>query len=125
MIRRIRGMVAVTAALGLAVAACAEDPLSDLDGNPAAIATSATQIVVTVGDTAALTASVIDGRTTPLTQPVTFAACAGTIAVANDASYDPVPATSFRALVIGVSADSTCVNLSGGGLQSQVTVIVP
>ena len=123
MIRRIRGMVAVAAALSLA--ACAEDPLSDLDGSPAAIATTATKLRVAVGDTVKLTASVIDGRSTPLSDPVTFSACAATVSVAVDLSYVPVPVTSFRANVIGVSADSTCVNLSGGGLQSQVTVVVP
>lgn len=124
MIRRIRGMVAVVAALGLA-AACAEDPLSDLDGAPAAIRTSATQLFVSVGDTTSLTASVIDGRTTPLSDPVTFSACAASVTVVPDPSYQPVPVTSFRALVIGNSAATTCVNLSGGGLQSQVAVTVP
>lgn len=120
--RRIRGLVAAVAAFGLA--ACAQDPLSDLDGSPTAISTSASRMVVSVGGTGLLTASVLDGRSTPLALPVTFAACDASVSVAADATYHPVPATSSRAVVTGVTADTSCVNVTGSGLTAQVTVIV-
>lgn len=124
MIRRIRGMVAVVAALGIA-AACAEDPLSDLDGGPASIAATFSTITLTLGDTGTLTASVLDGRSTPLTIPVTFTACTPATTVTLDPSYAPVPVTSSQALVIATQEAPACVELTGGGLTDTVNVVIP
>jgi hypothetical protein len=122
--RRIRGLLAAVAALGLFAAACAEDPLSGLDGSPAGVRTDVAFVTVDVGDTVYVVASVIDGRSIPLTTEVAFAACDASITVAADASYDPYPKTAFRAIVVGVSAGTTCVNATGGGQSAEVDVEV-
>ncbi len=124
MIRRIRGPLGIVVALGLLAAGCAKDPLADLDSTPAAIRATFSNIVVKVGNTAALRASVIDGRTTPLSIPVTFTACDASISVVADTAFNPVPPTASQALITGVTADTSCVNLAGGGQQATVGVIV-
>ena len=122
--RRVSSWLGVVAAVSLLAPGCKSDPLSDLDGSPAAIVTSFTDLVVAVGASTSFTASVVDGRSTPLLETVTFSACDAKVTAATDPNYNPVPATSFKATVSGVSAGTSCVNVSGGGLQAQVNVTV-
>lgn len=122
--RRVSSWLGVVAAVSLLAPGCKSDPLSDLDGSPVAIVTSFTDLVVAVGDTTNFTASVVDGRSTPLAETVAFSACDAKITAGTDPSYNPVPATSAKAQVIGVSAGASCVNVTGGGLQAQVKVTV-
>jgi hypothetical protein len=121
--RRLFGALGAIAVLTLA-GGCAEDPLSDFDGNPAAIVKNFNYLQLSQGDSIAVTASVVDGRATPLLEPVTFTACSNDINVVEDTSYHPVPATSARAIVIANTANASCVVVEGGGLEDTIDVAV-
>jgi hypothetical protein len=122
--RRVFGMLGAMAVLVVSVS-CKDDPLSDLDGKPAAIVKQFSQMHIAVGDSATFTASVVDGRSAPLAEPVTFSINGSPITVIDDPTYDPVPATSARARVKGVGADTAYVIIQGGGLRDSVRVLVP
>jgi len=64
----------------------------------------------------------VDGRSTPLATPVTATACSAEIIVAEDASYAPVPKTSQRFTVTGVTSGPSCVQMTAGGVVDSVTV---
>ena len=121
--RRVFGMLGAMAVLAVS-ASCKKDPLSDLDGKPAAIVKQFSQMHIAVGDSATFTASVVDGRSTPLDEPITFTGGGG-VTVTDDATYNPVPATSARAKVKAISADTVYVVIQGGGLRDSVRVFVP
>ena len=122
--RRLFGTLGVVAALVGPLAGCKSDPLSDLDGTPAAVVLNFSYLQLAVGGSASVTASVVDGRFTALEVPITFTACSADVSVATDTSYHPVPATSARANVTAVSANPSCVRVAGGGLQDTITVAV-
>lgn len=107
------------------LAGCKSDPLSDLDGTPVAIVKQFSQIHLAVGDSTTFTASVVDGRFTPLEKTITFSAGAAAVVVANDGTYAPVPPTSARAKVKAISADTTFVIIQGGGLRDSLQVLIP
>jgi hypothetical protein len=123
--RRLLGTLGVVAALVGTLAGCKKDPLSDLDGTPVAIVKQFSQIHLAVGDSTTFTASVVDGRFTPLEEAITFSAGAAVVAVSNDASYEPVPPTSQRAKVKAVSAGSAYVIITGAGLRDSVRILIP
>ena len=121
--RPLFGALGVAAVLSLTVGSCKNDPLSDLDnGAPAALVIDFTHLTLPVGDTVALTASVLDGRATPLVIPVSFAPCNAIVTTPLDTSYHPVPATSSRALVSASTWAPSCVVVTGGGFVDTVTV---
>jgi hypothetical protein len=120
--RRLLGTLSVMAALLGPLGSCKEDPLASLDGEPAAIVINLTHLDLPVGDTAAVTGRVLDGRATPLSIPLTFTACNAVVVAAVDTAYHPVPATSTRGLVIAVTPAPSCVVVRGGGLVDTVTV---
>ncbi|MBI1967067.1 MAG: hypothetical protein HYS40_03670 [Gemmatimonadetes bacterium] len=122
--RRVSGWLGVVAVVSLLAPGCKSDPLSDLDGSPTAIVTSFTDLTVSVGTSVTFTAQVVDGRSTPLETAITFSACDTKVTAGADATYDPVPRTSARAIVTGVSAGTSCVNVQGGGLTATVNVTV-
>lgn len=119
--RSLFGALGVIAAL-TAVVSCKEDPLSDFDGSPAHLVTDFNHLRLPIGDTIAVTASVLDGRASALPIPVTFTACNANVTAAVDTSYHPVPATSSRGLVIGNAAAPSCVVVRGGGLEDTIVV---
>ncbi len=126
---RISGLLGVMAALA-AAAGCKKDPTADLAGTPTAIqaefATLGDTLTFTPGNTGTFTAWVIDARFTRLVSDISFGACDATKAsVAADASYNPVPATSSRAIVSAVSPGNTCAVVSSGSLKPDtVTILV-
>lgn len=123
--RRLFETLGTLAALAVVtVAGCKKDPLSDLDGNPAAVLTNFSYLQLGIGDEASFTAQIIDARATPLAVPITFSPCTGDVTVTTDTSYHPVPATSARAIVTAVSANPSCVVVSGGGVSDTVVVAV-
>lgn len=113
------------AALVVLLGGCKTDPLSDFDGTPAAIVKQYSRIHLSVGDSTTFIASIVDARSVPLAETITFTSGAASVAVTDDASYDPVPATSQRAKVVAVSADTAFVFIEGGGLRDSVWIFVP
>lgn len=125
MTRRFFGFLGALTGLALVSGSCVDDPLADLDANPAAVVSSHTELTLTEGGAGfPVTASVVDGRSTPLSAPVTATPCDAAVSAVVDTSYHPVPATSARFIVSGVSPAASCVNLSGGGVTRTVDVTV-
>jgi hypothetical protein len=122
--RRLFGAFGATAVLTLTLGACKSDPFSDLDQTPAALVKDYTYLQINQGTGIAVTASVVDGRATPLPIPVTFSACNAVVSVAADTSYHPVPATSSRSIVTGVSTNPSCVVVQGAGFTDTIDVNV-
>jgi hypothetical protein len=124
MTRRVSGLLLGVAAAGVAALSCKSDPTSSLATNtPATISTSVSRLVVSQGDTGAFQASVMNAQLVPLTLPVTFTACSGTVGtvgVRGDTSYHPPVANKFQAAVAGVAIGPSCVVVSGGGLTDTV-----
>jgi hypothetical protein len=122
---RFSGLIGVLVGLGAMTVACKSDPLSDHDGTPAAISLDFAELDLAVGATANVTASVLDGRSLALEEPVTFTSrAAGTAGVAVDPTYAPNPATSSRAVVSALAAGATYVIATGAGLTDSVKVVV-
>jgi hypothetical protein len=123
--RRLFGTFGVIAALvASTVTGCKKDPLSDLDGNAAAVVTDFTSIQLAPGTSDTITARIVDGRFTPLAVPITFTACTSDLTVAPDPSYNPVPATSARVIITAVTANASCVVVSGGGISDSIAVAI-
>lgn len=120
--RRLFGAFGAIAVVALAFGSCKSDPLSDSDGTPAALVTDFSYLEVLVAGAQPVTAYVVDARSTPIEEPVTFTACSGVITVTPDTSYHPVPATSSRALVRGNTFGTSCVIVHGAGFEDTVQV---
>jgi hypothetical protein len=121
--RPLFGALGVAAVLSLTVGSCKNDPLSDLDnGAPAALVTDFSYLEVIIKDTLTITATVMDGRGTPLVAAITFTTCNAVAAVGIDTSYHPVPVTSTRAVVTGVTYGTSCVVAHGGGFSDTVQI---
>jgi hypothetical protein len=120
--RRLFGAFGVITLVALSGGSCKSDPLSDLDGVPDALVVDFNHLNIGVGDTATVTAEVLDGRAAPMEAPITFAACNGVVLAATDTSYHPIPATSARATVIAQTPAPSCVVVTGGGFTDTVTV---
>lgn len=122
---RVFGMIGVLAGLGLA--ACHQDPLSDLNGTPSTLALSVASLDLTIpGGTATAVAQVLDARANPLAgQSISFQSRdASVVTVVTDPSYDPVPATSIRVTVTPVGPGETSIDFTSGGLSGSVEVTV-
>lgn len=125
MTRRFFGILGTVTGLALVSGSCVDDPLADLDGNATAILTSHSAVQLTQGAAGiAVTATPVDGRSTPLAIPVTAAACDAAVTVTTDTAYRPVPATSARFIVAGANPAASCVNINAGGLSKAVTAVV-
>jgi len=120
--RRLFGAFGVLAAVAFIGGGCKNDPLSDLDGIPAALVVDFTHLQIGVGQTATVTASVLDARSTPLPIPVTFTACNNVVTAGPDTSYHPIPATSSRGVVKAQTPAPSCVVVQGAGFTDTVTV---
>ena len=124
MTRRFFGICGVLTGMALLTGSCVEDPLADLDASPAALVVSHSALQLTQGDDFLITATVVDGRSTPLALPITASGCDAAVTATADPDYEPVPPTSSRFVVSAVGAADTCVNVSAGGLSKVVDVIV-
>src|SRR5438046_9015829 len=84
---RISGALAILAAL----AACKKDPTADGVGTPDRVILDFATLTLTQGDSANVTAQVVDVRMTPLEQTITLTSCDGAAAtVAIDPKLQPV-----------------------------------
>ena len=120
--RRLFGACGVLAVVALSFGSCKSDPLSDLDGTPAAVVADFSYLEVPIPDTLPITVSVVDGRSTPLAVPVTFTTCNANITTAVDPSYHPIPATSARVLVTAVTFGTSCVIATADGVADTVQI---
>lgn len=120
--RRLFGAFGVLAAVTFVGGACKNDPLSNLDGTPAALVLDFTHLQIAVGQTATVTASVLDARSTPLAVPVTFTACNAVVTAGIDTTYHPIPATSSRGVITAQAPAPSCVVVQGAGFTDTVTV---
>lgn len=123
MTRRFFGFLGALAGLALVGGSCVTDPLSDLDGTPAALVVSYSSVQMNQGATLDVTAGVVDARSTPLAIPVTITACATSITV-TAANPAPTPPTSAHVVVRGVAPAATCFDVAGGGFTRNVPVVV-
>jgi hypothetical protein len=115
-------MLGACAAIVLVTGSCIEDPLSDLDGNPAAVVSSHGLLVLAPGEEEAITVRAVDGRSTPLGTPVTVTPCDADVVVTEDQTYAPVPRTSQRFVVTAVNSGASCVQMTSGGAVDTVAV---
>jgi hypothetical protein len=122
--RRLFGAFGVLAVVAFSVGGCKTDPFADLDGTPSTVVVNFSYLQLPIGGQAAVNASVLDGRATPLELPITFTPCTADVAVATDTGYHPVPATSAQAIVTAVAPAPTCVRVSGGGIEDTVQINV-
>jgi hypothetical protein len=120
--RGLFGACGVLAVVALSVGNCKSDPLSDLDGIPAAVVANFSYLEVPIPDTLPITVAVVDGRSTPLAVPVTFSTCNAIITTAVDPSYHPIPATSARVLVTAVTYGTSCVIAEADGVADTVQI---
>jgi len=110
---------------GLALAGCHKDPLGGLDGTPNTVTLSAAVLTLNNGSSGSVTASVVDARSVPLTEGVTFATRNAAIAsVSVDTSYHPVPLTSARVVVQATGLGVTYIVATGAGLLDSARVQV-
>jgi len=124
---RISGLIGVVSVVA-GVAACHKDPTAAGAGAPTqVIANFASLTIDSVTHSAEFVASVVDADLTPLTNSVSLAMCSGGSAIASvtkDASYQPIPNTSTRAIVTGLAVGSTCVIASSSGVKPDSVQII-
>lgn len=120
---RIPGLIVLAALAG--AAACKDNPTSSGSGTPTqVIANFASLNLNGVGATGTFTAYIVDSRLTPLPGQITFSTCDATTAtIANDGSYQPVPATSMRAIVTATGLNKTCLIASASGVKADTVMV--
>jgi hypothetical protein len=123
---RISGLIGVVAVFA-GVAACHKDPTAAGAGVATRVVANFDSLAIdSAGATAQFVASVVDQDLTPMTKAVTLAVCgggSGIISVTKDASYQPVPNTSTRAIVTGVSSGTSCVVASSSGVKADTVKV--
>lgn len=125
MLRRFSGLALIVSLAGVVAAGCKKDPTAASAGAPVALQADFSSVNVKAGSAASVTAWAVDALQNRTETAVTFAACDAKVTVTADTSFHPVPPTSGRASVKGVTAGNSCVTVSGGGLTSiSVTVVV-
>jgi len=118
---RISGALAILAAL----AACKKDPTADGVGTPDRVILDFATLTLTQGDSANVTAQVVDVRMTPLEQPITFTSCDGAAAtVAIDPTFQPVPATRVRAKIRAVGGGAPCIIAASTGARPDSVIVI-
>ena len=109
---------------GLALAGCRSDPLGSLDGVPKTMVLNLSEIALDNGSSRTVTASVVDARAVPLAEPVTFESRdPGVVTAVPDPTYQPVPATSARAVVQAVGLGVTYVVATAAGVKDSLLVV--
>jgi len=126
--RKLTGLFGIGATLCVVALGCKNVPLADGAGTPVAVQANFSALSVANGNTATITAQVVDNRQTPLVATITGAAAActpataadtGSITIAVDGTYDPVPAgISTRFVVTGTHVGRRCVTLSSSGASA-------
>jgi hypothetical protein len=118
--RRLFGLAAAVLALG--AAACVSDPTDTLSGEVDKIVTSRSRVVLSLGDSALVTAELIDRQGATLPGRPEAITTSGGNATVSDASVPPLPITSFY--VKGVTPGPGTVTVSAGSVSATITVLV-
>lgn len=113
---------ALAAVGGLALAGCATDPTSSLQGTPTRIQASASLIQLNQGDSVLVTATTVDAQGVPLAVIPTASSATTDIVTVSEANQPPLSQARFY--VKGGDAGVGTVNLSAGGANASLTVIV-
>lgn len=119
------GLIVLAALAG--ATACKDNPTSAGSGTAVAVMANFSSVTLHgVGSSGTVTAEIVDSRLTPLGGAISFSTCnANIVTIATDPTYQPVPATSSRAVLNGVSLNKSCVVISASGLKPDtVTVLV-
>jgi hypothetical protein len=121
---RIAGLFGLAALVAGAAVSCKSDPTADGVGTPSQVLVNIKDFTLNVGDSATVTAQVVDIRSTPLVLPITFSACDATVTVGVDPSYDPHPPLSERAIIHAVGPNATCVVASASGAKPDTSSLL-
>src|SRR5215813_810737 len=118
---RISGLIGVMVAL----VSCKSDPTASGTGTPSAVIANFSALTIGgIGTTGTFVAQIVDSRLTPLGGTINVATCDASIAtVALDPTYAPVPNTSVRAIVTGISLNRTCVVVTASGLAPDTIAV--
>lgn len=121
---RIVGMFGLASLVAGAALSCKSDPTADGVGTPAQVLVNFKDLNLNVGDSATVTAQVVDIRSTPLQQAITFTPCDASVTATLDASYNPQPPISARAIIHAVGPNATCVVAGSSGAKPDTTSLV-
>src|SRR5262245_64660157 len=121
---RIVGMFGIAALVAGAALSCKSDPTADGAGTPSRVLVNFKSFTMDVGQADTIVAQVLDIRSTPLQQAITFTACDPSVTVAVDPGYNPHPPLSARAIITAVGPNATCVVASSSGATPDTTGLV-
>ena len=121
---RIVGMFGIAALVAGAALSCKCDPTADGAGTPSRVLVNFKSFTMDVGQADTIVAQVLDIRSTPLQQAITFTACDPSVTVAVDPGYNPHPPLSARAIITAVGPNATCVVASSSGATSDTTSLL-
>jgi hypothetical protein len=121
---RIAGLFGLAALVAGAALSCKSDPTADGAGTPSQVLVNFKNFTLNVGDSATVTAQVVDIRSTPLELPITFSPCDPSVSVSVDGSYNPHPPVSVRAIIHAVGPNATCVVASASGAKSDASSLL-
>ncbi|HXJ30780.1 MAG TPA: hypothetical protein VNG35_09075 [Gemmatimonadales bacterium] len=121
---RIAGLFGLAALVAGAALSCKSDPTADGVGTPSQVLVNFKSFNLNVGDSATVTAQVVDIRSTPLEQTITFTPCDASVTASLDPSYDPHPALSERAIIHAVGPNATCVVAGSAGAKPDTVSLI-
>ncbi len=93
-------------------------------GTPSQVLVNFKTFNFNVGDSATITAQVVDIRSTPLEQAITFSTCDASVTATLDPSYNPHPPLSERAIIHAVGPNATCVIASSAGAKPDTSFVL-
>lgn len=103
---------------------CQSNPTADGSGTATQVIGNFASFTMNPGDSAAVIVSIVDSRLTELPGTITFSTCNAAVATVQvDPAYNPVPATSMRAVIYAVNPTYTCVIASSGSLKPDTIMV--
>jgi len=117
-------MFGIAALVAGAALSCKSDPTADGAGTPSRVLVNFKSFTMDVGAADTIVAQVLDIRSTPLQQAITFTACDPSVTVAVDPGYNPHPPLSARAIITAVGPNATCVVASSSGATPDTTSLL-
>jgi hypothetical protein len=124
MIRQSKNLLAA-AAIAVGIAGCFSDPTSALRGGAVGVQLTASAVTITLGDSVAVQAVVVDGQGNPLAiTGATWATSDPAIAVVNEDLARPAPGNAFsRAFIVAkANGGAGTVTFTANGVTATVKV---